>query len=158
MVARLDMIARSRSRRKAATPENWARTQAKRQIARKMEMWPLPHFTSPRGTDEVDSVDEPERFYWSNQNHVVCEKHFDEKYISRRQKYRLKMKMNPVRSIYSRETLKRLIRVDEDLHIAPIKRNKVATSRLVSSRKTYKAQTHKYDRQFSTVSNEGGRG
>ena len=68
MVARLDMIARSRNTRKTATLENWTRTQAKTYIARKLEMSPLPHFTSlikrsTQSSGEVDSVDEPERFY-----------------------------------------------------------------------------------------------
>ena len=46
-------------------------------------------------------------FIEATDNHVICEKHFEEKFISRGQKCRLKMKMNPVPSIYSKETLKR---------------------------------------------------
>ena len=46
-------------------------------------------------------------FTKATNNHVICEKHFDEKFISRGKKCRLKMKMNPVPSIYSAKSLKR---------------------------------------------------
>ena len=38
---------------------------------------------------------------------VICEKHFDEMYISRGKRCRLKMQLNPVPTIYSVESLKR---------------------------------------------------
>ena len=38
---------------------------------------------------------------------VLCEKHFEEKFMSRKKRCRLKRKMNPIPTIYSTESLKR---------------------------------------------------
>ena len=46
-------------------------------------------------------------FTFATDSNVICEKHFDERFISRGKKCRLNMKMNPMPTIYSIDSLKR---------------------------------------------------